>query len=275
MAWNGSSRITFFCEKNGLCFRLIQWWRWCQLCMFELSGKIERTAIRRHTGDRMGGFSLSHLSGLFSLSDEEAMLRVQKQNDPRAFAILVHRWESWTKMFCTRFTGDVHRGEDLAQEVFAQILTHRNDYRHEGRFAAYLRRIAYNACCDWHRRTKRHQESPLTGAACDPTVCDITSAAPALSPDVIVAKDEQAEVVRKALFQLPEHYRHVIILRHYEGLRFREIAELLDLSPGTVRSRMAEALTRLARLLKPVLNEEVSDSTRRHGTEKPDREENL
>lgn len=223
----------------------------------------------------MGGFSLSHLSGLFSLSDEQAMLRVQKQNDPRAFAILVHRWESWTKMFCTRFTGDVHRGEDLAQEVFAQILAHRNDYRHEGRFAAYLRRIAYNACCDWHRRTKRFRESTLSGADCDRTVCDVASAAPVLSPDAIMAKEEQAEAVRKALFRLPEHYRHVIILRHYEGLRFREIAELLDLSPGTVRSRMAEALTRLARILKPVLNEEVSGATSRQGTEEPAREENL
>jgi RNA polymerase sigma-70 factor (ECF subfamily) len=68
------------------------------------------------------------------------------------------------------------------------------------------------------------------------------------------------------MFQLPEHYREVVLLRHYEGLRFREIAELLDLAPGTVRSRMAEALTRLGNLLKPILHDEHSGLKNRHGS---------
>jgi hypothetical protein len=50
--------------------------------------------------------------GLFSLSDEQAMCRVQQQNDPRAFALLVRQWERWTRCFCARMTGDAHIGED-------------------------------------------------------------------------------------------------------------------------------------------------------------------
>ena len=74
---------------------------------------------------------------------------------------------------------------------------------------------------------------------------------------MVAAKQERAELVRKALFRLPDQYREVVILRHYEGLRFREIAEVLDVPQGTVQSRMAEALTQLGRFLKPIMKEET------------------
>jgi RNA polymerase sigma-70 factor (ECF subfamily) len=70
-------------------------------------------------------------------------------------------------------------------------------------------------------------------------------------PDVALVARERKGLVREALAGLPEHYRTVVVLRHYEGLRFREIAELLDIPIGTVKSRMAEALDRLARALGP------------------------
>ena len=62
-----------------------------------------------------------------------------------------------------------------------------------------------------------------------------------------MAEKERAELVREAILRLPEHYRAVVVLRHYEGLKFRQIAEVLDIPEGTVKSRMAEALSRLAR----------------------------
>ena len=56
-------------------------------------------------------------------------------------------------------------------------------------------------------------------------------------PDAALAAKEQAELVREALMRLPEHYRAVVVLRHYEGLKFRQIAEVLDIPVGTVKSR--------------------------------------
>lgn len=198
----------------------------------------------------------SYLSDLFSLSDEQVMLRVQKQDDPRAFALLVRRWQSRIQRLCTRLTGDVHRGEDLAQEVFMRIYAHRNNYRGEARFATYLRRIALNACYDERRRLKRRSESSLTQDD-EPASLDAAFEGPAISPDAAVADKERAELVRKALFRLPDHYRDVVVLRHYEGMRFREIAAVLGVPQGTVQSRMAEALTQLGRFLKPILREEI------------------
>ena len=193
---------------------------------------------------------MSVFSHLFSLSDEQAMLRVQKQNDARAFGLLVRRWESRIQRLCARLTGDMHSGEDLAQEVFMRVFANRNDYRYEARFGTYLRRIAVNACYDQQRRLKRRPECQISH---NDNQQDCPES-PAIRPDMMAAKKENAELVRGALFQLPQSYRDVIILRHYEGLKFCEIAEVLDVPPGTVKSRMAEALNKLSRLLKPILN---------------------
>jgi RNA polymerase sigma-70 factor (ECF subfamily) len=217
----------------------------------------------------------SYLSDLLCLSDEQVMLRIQRRNDPRAFAVLVRRWENWAKRFCARLTGDVHRGEDLAQEVFMRVFTHRDDYRHEARFATYLRRIAINVCCDEHRRVRRRREGSFGQGSNDESGYNTPLAARIAAPDILLARQERAEAVRKALLQLTERHRQVVILRHYEGLRFREIAELLEIPQGTVRSRMAEALTKLAQLLKPIVSEEASDPADRLSSNEPDRKEVL
>jgi RNA polymerase sigma-70 factor (ECF subfamily) len=213
----------------------------------------------------------SYLSELFSLSDEQAMLRVQKENDPRAFALLVRRWQGRIQRLCARLTGDVHRGEDLAQEVFMRIFAHRNDYRGQASFATYLRRIALNACYDEQRRLNRRSKNSLSRNNEAENTCDAALTDSMPPPDIVVAGRERAELVRKALFRLSESYRQVVILRHYEGLRFREIAEVLDVPQGTVQSRMAEALTQLGLFLKPILNEETINSKNEQGMSKLNR----
>jgi len=216
----------------------------------------------------------SYLSDLFSLSDEQAMLRVQKQNDSHAFALLVRRWQGRIQRLCARLTGDVHRAEDIAQEVFMRVYAHRNDYRGEASFATYLRRIALNACYDEQRRLKRRSESSLNHNNPE-NAFDAALQTPALPPEMVAAKQERAELVRKALFRLRDQYREVVILRHYEGLRFREIAEVLDVPQGTVQSRMAEALTQLGRFLKPILSEETIGTKSKQSMSEPNRKEVL
>jgi len=81
------------------------------------------------------------------------------------------------------------------------------------------------------------------------------------APDEQADSRERAELVRNALLKLATHYREVVVLRHYEGLKFHEIGEVLAIPEGTVKSRMAEALTQLNRLLKH-LNGETSCNPR-------------
>ncbi len=192
------------------------------------------------------------MTGALTPNDEQDMWRVKHEGDPDAFACLVRRWEQPIQRLCARMTGDVHRGQDLAQEAFSRVFLRRLDYQPGGKFSTWLWRIAINLCLDELRRRRRQPEVGLTPDS-DPEGAPFaeTLTASDLRPDESLAALEQAERVRLALQRLPEHYRSVVIFRHYEGLRFAEIAEVLGIPVGTVKSRMSEALTRLSTLLRP------------------------
>jgi RNA polymerase sigma-70 factor (ECF subfamily) len=209
----------------------------------------------------MGGSLFSILSDTFALSDEQAMLRVQKQNDPNAFAVLNRRWRSRIERLCGRLTGDAHRAEDIAQEAFTRIFVNRHQFRHDGKFSTYLWRVAVNACYDDQRLRRKRGEISLSLHQNNdgPDGRDLLVSAE-IPPEAQAQKKEKADLVRRALMKLPHHYRSVLVLRHYEGLKFREIAQVLDIAEGTVKSRMAEALNRLERALTPTLGAQTHRS---------------
>jgi RNA polymerase sigma-70 factor (ECF subfamily) len=191
------------------------------------------------------------LTVLRARTDEEAMLRVKTHDDHREFARLVERWEEPIRRLCTRMLGDLHRGEDLKQETFLRLFERRKDYQPTGRFSTFLWRVALNLCYDELRRRNRSKESLRESGGAEAEGEWDERAADLPGPDLCAAKLEEGELVRRALAQLPEIYRTVLVLRHYEGLKLAQIAEVLEIPEGTVNSRMAEALIRLGRLLEP------------------------
>jgi RNA polymerase sigma-70 factor, ECF subfamily len=185
------------------------------------------------------------------LSDEQAMWRAAHRDDHKAFELIVRRWQNPMVRLCTRMVGDGHRAEDLAQEVFLRLYLKRENYQPSARFSTFLWRIAINLCIDDNRRRRRRRR-PEVFCEDMPIAPDGQAGTQAIteeSPDLIAVNAEQTGQVRLALQRLPEEYRAVIVLRHYEGLRFREIAEVLNIPEGTVKSRTAEAMARLARIL--------------------------
>src|SRR2546423_13645247 len=100
---------------------------------------------KQQSNQATGGV-LSQLAGLFQTPDEQAMWRVQTQDDPEAFALLLNRWKQPIKRLCTRMLHDEHKAEDLTQEAFTRIYSKRKDYQHGGKFSSFLWRIAVNLC---------------------------------------------------------------------------------------------------------------------------------
>lgn len=182
-------------------------------------------------------------------SDEQIMWRVHTEGDAQSFAQLVERWQDSIRNVCTRMLGDPHRGEDMAQETFIRIYANRAHYRPLARFSTFIWRIALNLCTDELRRRNRRFESlaPVDLEAQEHLVANLP--AQDIPPDLNLVAQERSDWVRQALLGLPETYQTVLVLRHYEGLKFREIAEILEIPEGTVKSRMAEAMTQLARQL--------------------------
>jgi RNA polymerase sigma-70 factor (ECF subfamily) len=211
----------------------------------------------------MAKLSLSTLCSFLGGSDEDLMVRVRESDDPRAFASLVTRWEQPIYNLCTRMTGDPHRGEDLKQETFARLFAKRSHYQPTGRFSTYLWRVALNICHDELRRINRRKEFFPTLPTDDENEGWEEHAGDEPTPDLRVASAEEGEMVRQALMQLPEIYRAVLVLRHYQGLKLSEIAETLEIPLGTVNSRMAEALARMTRILEPHFGPEPNQSSSR------------
>lgn len=181
------------------------------------------------------------------------MWRVRTEDDPEAFAQLVARWQKPIQNLCARMTGDPHRGEDLAQETFARLFARRKNYEPTGKFSTFLWRMALNICYDELRKLKRRGEFSLDEHDDDSAPFDLEAGGPA--PDSQLVEGERAEAVRRALVELAEPYRVVVVLRHYEGLKFREIGDVLGIPEGTVKSRMSEALSQLGRMLNPVISD--------------------
>jgi RNA polymerase sigma-70 factor (ECF subfamily) len=192
------------------------------------------------------------------MTDEQAMCRVKSQDDPLAFAELVARWQTPIQRLCARMLGNLHSGQDLAQEAFVRLFACRKHYDPSGRFSTFLWKIALNLCYDELRRSNRRSECSMEEGQAEVWLAQIGRSD--LPPDARLAASERAQAVRRALLRLSEPYRVVVVLRHYEGLKFREISALLEIPEGTVKSRMAAALSQLARLLQDGQSQQPSES---------------
>jgi RNA polymerase sigma-70 factor (ECF subfamily) len=193
------------------------------------------------------------LSSVFSITDEQAMWRVQMQDDQSAFLQLVQRWEQPIFRLCARMTGDTQRGEDLKQETFARVFARRKEYRPPGRFSTWLWRIALNLCYDELRHRKRRSECSLEAEQAESATPIWQNDNKEASPDLRLLAQEESELVRQALLELPEDRRTVLVLRYCEGLKLREIAEVLRIPETTASSRIAAGLAQLTRILEPEL----------------------
>ena len=179
------------------------------------------------------------------------MGRVQNHDDAEAFAQIVHRWEGPIRNLCVRMTADLHRAEDLTQETFARLHARRREWQPTAKLSTYLWRIAINLCHDENRRRTRHGEVPLETGEDGEHAPHITVFHP--TPHEELETGERADQVRAALQRVTEPFRTVLVLRHYEGLKFREIADVLGVPEGTVKSRMHYAVNRLRERLDGIV----------------------
>jgi len=182
-------------------------------------------------------------------TDEQAMWQVQFNDDPKAFASLMKRWETAVKRLCAQVTGDANLAEDLCQEAFAKVFLKRKQYRPSARFSTWLWRIALNLCYSRLRKKQFRLDLQLATSPYESAVAsEVASERPSPRQDFLA--HEEAEMVRQALLRLPDSSRLLLILRYWDGMKLREIASKLHVSETTVASRCAVALTKLARILE-------------------------
>ncbi len=180
------------------------------------------------------------------LSDEELMELI-KGDDPRlAFEELMVRYESRLVNFLNRYTGSLQTAENLTQETFLRIYKTRMAYEPTAKFKTYLYRIATNLAIDEFRKGQRRKEELKEDFS------DKASDNP--DPHNLAEQSERAKKVRESVMKLDEKHRSVLVMKWFEGLRYEQIAKILGVSVGTVKSRVHYALKKLEVDLKPLLN---------------------
>jgi RNA polymerase sigma-70 factor (ECF subfamily) len=144
---------------------------------------------------------------------------------------------------------------DIVQEVFLKVFEKIHTFREESTLSTWLHRITVNLCLNWKRRWKRrfrwHHE-PIEG---DEAAKEAELARNGQHPDTLYEKKELIQVIWQRLKELPEEARAVFVLREVEGLSYDEIAEVLNISKGTVSSRLFYVRKRLKESLKEHLGE--------------------
>jgi len=150
---------------------------------------------------------------------------------------------------CYRFTGSSSESQDLTQEVFLRVFRTLKSFRStEGSFGTWLARVTRNLLIDHYRRTRQER---VTDSIEDqlPTM-EQTGAGAMARPDQSLAGREASEILQAALQKLSPDLREAVILRDLQEMEYREIAGVLGIPEGTVKSRINRGRAELARLLR-------------------------
>lgn len=187
-------------------------------------------------------------------SDRELMVAFQ-EGDREAFAALYDRHARKLINFFHKMCYDRALAEDLTQETFLKLLRFRGRYRPEATFTTFLYTVARNLWIDRHRSRKSAPKTVSTEIRAQEdgsTLGDLVEGREEPA-EKRIADREAADLVRQALQDLPEPQRVVFVLAEAQGLKYREIADILDIPVGTVKSRMNAAVSRLRGMLGRVL----------------------
>jgi len=191
---------------------------------------------------------------LAQLSDEDLLTRYRESGQTRDFDALVHRYQNELYRYLARYLGDQALAEDVFQNTFLQVHLKRGLYEDGRPVRPWLYSIATHQAVDALRKVGRHPTVSL-----DQRVASGESEAGSLV-DLLVSGEsgpldelqgqERASWVRESVARLPETLRQTLMLAYNQDLKYREIAEILNIPVGTVRSRLHAALAKLQQMAK-------------------------
>ena len=161
---------------------------------------------------------------------DEQLMQVVADGNLEAFNELLLRYQSFAWKMAYRFLGDAMEAEDVAQESFLKTLEAARSYRPTAAFRSYFYHTLTHLCID---RTRKKQPASIDDI---PEAID-----PSLSPDESLIKKELQDQIHLALDTLPPNQKAAMILRHYEGLSYTEIAQILGVTPKAVEGLISRA----------------------------------
>jgi RNA polymerase sigma-70 factor (ECF subfamily) len=176
-------------------------------------------------------------------ADTDALVRRAQAGDREAFTALVQAYSGPMYNLAFRMVGNADDAADLAQEIFVKLYRSIGRFRGNARFSTWLYALAANTCRSGLRKLRRRREREVLplGNSDGEESRPLDTADPAARPDRQAQRRETRRAVETAIAGLPDEFREVITLRDLQGLAYEEIAQAVDCSIGTVKSRLARA----------------------------------
>ncbi len=189
---------------------------------------------------------------------DEALVQSAQGGDTEAFEELVGRHRD--KMYARAFS-IVHNEEealDLSQEAWIKAWQRLGQFEGESSFTTWITRITINLCLDHLRRHQRFRVEPLPDTRDDAESWDRLVTPVWTNPTERLEREELRERIEAAMGRLTEAHRTVLVLHEFEGMEYKQIAEVVGISIGTVMSRLFYARRRMAVLLAGLKDEETA-----------------
>jgi RNA polymerase sigma-70 factor, ECF subfamily len=191
----------------------------------------------------------------FEQTDEELLLDYRVTKDRELFTELVGRYERELFSYLRRYLGSAELAEDAFQSTFLQVHLKCDLFEEGRRFKPWLYAIATNQAIDVQRKDRRHRAVSLDGLAGqaqtgrERTLMDLMVSQQA-EPGTRAHEDERNEALKGAIDQLSDQMRTVVHLVYYQGMKYREAAEVMRVPVGTVKSRLHTAVAKLTEFWK-------------------------
>jgi len=177
------------------------------------------------------------------IADEEALIRAAQRGDVASFNQLVLAYQGQVYTIAYRILGDVSAAADATQEAFLSAFMHLKDYR-GGSFKSWLLRTVTNACLDALRYQKRRPSQSLEAEDDEHSLADVLPSEEE-GPERAAERRELRCFIERAALTLPPDQRITFVLSDVHGLSYQEIAQVMNVSLGTVKSRLSRARAKL------------------------------
>jgi RNA polymerase sigma-70 factor (ECF subfamily) len=186
------------------------------------------------------------------LDDEKQLMLKFSRGDEEAFANLFRKYYERVFRFAYRFCQNEESAADITQETFLRVYAAASRYNPRSRFSTYLYRVAMNLCLNELRFARRHPTVRLDPSLSESNATDKSAYLGSKSPSSLQRlQQEETELhVRRAISKLPEKQRTATILRHYDGMSYGEIAEVLGCSAAAVDGLLQRARRKLKKYLR-------------------------
>ena len=181
---------------------------------------------------------------------DELLIRRAQSGDEGAFEQLLLAHQKSVYNLCLRMVANPDDALDLSQEAFIRAWRALDQYQFDAAFSTWLFRLTSNVCIDFLRKQKRQQHMSLTVTDEDEPGEEFAVPDHTPGPEEQTIQNDRRAAVARAMASLPEDWRVVMQLRVVEQLSYEQIAEILDIKVGTVKSRLARARTQLRKILK-------------------------